>query len=62
MKIFFQTEKNDKDIEYFIGFILATQTRRPQTGVRNYVCLVHLLKFESDIKEHSNNKVIINFG
>ena len=29
--------------------------------MRNYV-LVHLLKFKSDIKEHSNNKFIINFG
>ena len=64
MKIFFQTEKNDKDMEYFLCFIWAPQTGKGTDGQKECFCLVNLLKFERhrDIKKHTNNKVIINFG
>jgi len=58
-KYFFRQKKNDKDIEYWLCFIWAPQTGKA-TDVQKELFFINLLKLESDIKEHSNNKVIIN--
>jgi len=63
MKIFFPREKNDKDIEdfYFPCFFwqkCAYQDGESDRRAERYF-VVNVLKFESDIKLHSNNKVII---
>ena len=56
------TEKNDNAIEdyYFICFILGDKIGR-QTGRMNYFVSSFIKKERHpDIKEHSNNKVIMN--
>jgi len=41
---------------------MNAQTGKATNEKKNFFVLVNLLKFESDIKGHSNNEVVINFG
>jgi len=68
MKIFLQTEKNDKDIEiqqrkYYISFVLydkymSATNWEGERRAEGIIFLVHLLKFESDTAASKNIRII----
>jgi len=64
--IFSDRKKNDKDIEdfYFLCFILAKVWGKRQTGrtISFFSSFIKIRERHRDIKGHSNNKVIVNFG
>jgi len=49
-------------INIIVLLLLCSLVSAATDGQNELFFKVHLLKFESDIKQHSNNKIIINFG